>query len=343
MGPPGSPPSGNGGSSSGSGNNGNNGGQVTPPTLRVSGVTLPILQARQGAPVLRSATRVPVILYSPGYEDDRELGSGLVSDLASRGYLVVTIGHTYEASEIEFPNGRVEVSKQGTGPAVMATAITTRIADARFVLDQVEALNRGKNPDAEHRHPPSNLAGALNVTKVGMFGHSLGGATAAETMAADRRFQAGIDLDGSVVTSVTPTSRDQAERLAGAVATRIDDRPFMVMTSHGLGPNGGEATLGGFWSKLTGWRRFLSLASSQHYSYTDEEEFLSQLVAAGKITAANATEYVVPAIGTIDPARAVSAERTYIASFFDLHLRGRNDHLLDKPSSQYPEVQFLGS
>ena len=48
-------------------------------------------------------------------------------------------------------------------------------------------------------------------------------------------------------------------------------------------------------------------------------------------------------IGTIDPARAVAAERAYIGAFFDLHLRHRASSLLDRPSQQYPDIQFIAT
>ena len=76
-----------------------------------------------------------------------------------------------------------------------------RIADTRFVLNELAALNSGASPDARHRPLPAGLAGTLDLTRVGMFGHSLGGATSAEAMAADRRILAGLDLDGSIIVS----------------------------------------------------------------------------------------------------------------------------------------------
>jgi hypothetical protein len=46
-------------------------------------------------------------------------------------------------------------------------------------------------------------------------------------------------------------------------------------------------------------------------------------------------------IGTVDPVRAVAAERTYVTSFFDRWLRHRDDHLLDGPSPRYPDITFV--
>jgi dienelactone hydrolase len=309
------------------------------PRPRLDGVRLPVTRARQGAPADPSARKCPVVLYSPGYANVRELGTGLVSDLASRGYIVVTTDYTYEAAEVEFPGGRVEVSRDPDIPG----ALQTRIADTRFVLDQLKALNSG----ALRRPLPAGLAGALDLTRVGMFGHSLGGATAADAMAADRRILAGIDLDGSIIVSTLPTPGDRAslvkvKRLAGAVAKKVGTRPFMIMTHAGNGPRE-DPSLRGFWANLSGWRRLLTLTDSGHYTYTDDEEFLSQLAAAKIISPNLARQVVIPAIGTIAPARAVSAERAYLAAFFDLHLRHRRSSLLDRPSPRYPDIRFLAA
>lgn len=298
------------------------------------GVRLPLTRARLAAPVASAARRCPVVLYQPGYGDPRELGTGLVSDLASRGYVVVTMDDTYEAAEVEFPGRRVVTPRRGHYEDAV------RIADTRFVLDELAALGSGANPDAGHRRLPAGLATAMDLTAIGMFGHSLGGATAAKAMAADTRIGAGINLDGSLFL-INPSLHMDVRKLAAAVARKIERRPFMIMSSHGFGP-AADPSWSGFWPGLRGWRLFLTLQQSQHYSYTDLEEFLSQLLAAGIIPGRLARRLVTPNIGTIAPARAVAAERAYIGAFFDQHLRGRASQLLDHPSQDFPDIHLLG-
>jgi len=259
--------------------------------------------------------------------------------------VLVTIDHTYEAPEVVFPGDRVvlQVNPQPQGTVVL----TTRIADAQFVLSSLESLAAGGNPDASRRALPPGLARILDLSRVGMFGHSLGGDTAAQVMAADDRVIAGIDLDGSIIPAVPSTPATEGE-LAGEVAAAIGSRPFMIMSSADRGPfpvpgQLGDPTMVGFWARLTGWRLFLTMPNAQHLSYTDYENFLSQLTAAGVISATQASEVVTPYIGTIDSEHAVAAERAYIRAFFDLQLRNLNDRLLDGPSTRYPEVEFLAS
>jgi hypothetical protein len=316
------------------------GGRLAPPggkpsTIPLPGVQLPVTDALDGAPVLSPGT-YPVVLYQPGQGDVRELGTGLVSDLASRGYVVVTMDDTYEAAEVEFPGRRVMTPHPNQAPVD-----SVRTADTRFVLDELASLASGRNPDAEHRPLPSGLSTALDLTNVGMFGHSVGGATAAKAMAADTRVSAGINLDGSMFLA-NPALHQNISKLSAALAMQLGDRAFMIMTHHGHDTHS-DPSLAGFWSNLKGWRLFLTMTGAQHYTYTDLEQFLGQLLSARVLPRQLTRPRVSEVIGTIQPTRAVAAQRAYIAAFFDLQLRGlSNTTLLSGPSPNYPEIQFLG-
>lgn len=67
--------------------------------------------------------------------------------------------------------------------------VTVRVADTRFVIDQLAALHAGRNPDAGHRPLPTGLAGAMDMNRVGMFGVSAGGFTAWQAMDEDHGSQ----------------------------------------------------------------------------------------------------------------------------------------------------------
>jgi pimeloyl-ACP methyl ester carboxylesterase len=213
--------------------------------VSLEGVEFPITHARQGAPVARPPRRYPVVLFSPGYSYDRAMGTTLVEDLASHGYVVITASYTYEAWEVEFPGGRVERGRHDPGNDLTRdphAAITIRPADTRFILDQLAALQAGHNPDAERRPLPGGLRGCLDLTRVGMFGHSLGGATTAQAMAHDNRLIAGVNLDGSFIPDVSPlppTTPEQLDQALLQLADLIGTQPFMIMADGGLGPDDG--------------------------------------------------------------------------------------------------------
>jgi hypothetical protein len=92
-----------------------------------------------------------------------------------------------------------------------------------------------------------------------------------------------------------------------------------------------------FWDKSTGWKRELQFTGATHYSFTDAEPFVAQLPDKLKAELPNLAEVV----GTIDPDRAIAAQRAYVTAFFDLHLKGRHTRLFDGPSKRYPEVKHV--
>jgi hypothetical protein len=54
---------------------------------------------------------------------------------------VVTVDHTYEASEVTFPGGRIEVQTlPESSSRVRKKVIETRVSDVRFVLDGLEEI-----------------------------------------------------------------------------------------------------------------------------------------------------------------------------------------------------------
>ncbi|WP_380284034.1 alpha/beta hydrolase family protein [Kitasatospora purpeofusca] len=281
----------------------------------------PTTHSRQDAPVDRTG-RHPVVLYSPGSRADRSFGTLAAEDLASRGYVVVVLDHTFDAGEVAFPDGRLEVRNK---PAVFAMTdqeiVAYRTADTRFVLDRLTDLAAGTNPDAEHRPLPPGLGAALDLAAVGMAGHSMGGATAVQTLHDDPRVLAGASLDGPVF---------------GTVATDGLDRPLLLFGASDARP-ARDAMWDALWPRLTSWRRQLLLDNSGHGSFADLEVLLS----AARPAMAWPADEVDHLLGTIDPGRAVAAQRAYLAAFFDLHLRHRPTSLFTSPSPAVPEVHLV--
>lgn len=288
-----------------------------------SGVlSVPWTHGHDGASAdLRGGPR-PVLLFSPGSGGDRDTCTTLTEELVSHGYVVVTIDHTHDSAEVEFPDGHVEprTIPPDTLP-INTEAVSVRSADALFVLDQLHAIAAGCNPDVEHRTLPHGLAEVLDLSRVGMFGHSMGGATTAWAMLDDRRIRAGINLDGS---------------LYGPVLAAGLNRPFLFMCSQ-LHDFTDDPTWVQTWSHLRGWHKLLRLADAAHNSYTDLQSLVPEAAAAVGFPPSQ----VELLIGTIDPVRSVLAARTYVRAYFDRFIRGHDDHLLDRPSPAFPEVEFL--
>ncbi|MEU4350153.1 hydrolase [Streptomyces sp. NPDC023838] len=279
-----------------------------------------------------TGTCLPVVLYSPGAGDPRTLGTTLCDELASRGYAVVMIDHTYDAGAVEFPGGRVErtvlldefARARKAGPeqvvAFLKKVADVRVADTRFVLDRLA-------------HLPAGLGRRLDLDAIGMFGQSAGGFAAAQTMHDDRRVKAALNMDGVM----GYTQRDDDPSNPSTVATDGVDRPLLLMGMDG-DTHHTVASWGQTWEHSTGWHRDLTLAGAAHASFTDLQSQVPQIVRGLGLDGSVATK----SVGAIDPVRSVAAQKAYVSAFFDRWLRGGDPAgLLDGASARWPEVRFV--
>ncbi|MER5710487.1 acetylhydrolase [Streptomyces sp. NPDC002122] len=277
----------------------------------------PLTAGHMGAPVRRTGRRLPVVVFSHGAHSHQGDHTVMVQELASHGYAVVTVAHQYD-TYTEFPDGRVAVpSRDRQAPTLPGDFA----ADLRFLLDCVEQLAAGRNPDADHRQLPAGLLGSLDPRRIGAFGWSKGGTATACAMLADERIRAGLSLDAPM--QMNPP-------LTGDL-----HRPFMMMTAQFTRDTDPEAAA--FWSHLRGWRLNIQAKGAVHISYGDNEALFPQVA---KLLGWSGQQ-LQDVIGTLDPDQAVKIQQAYPLAFFDTHLRHRRGHLLDGPSSAFPAVTYL--
>ena len=284
----------------------------------------PVTDAYLGAPVRRPAGGWPVVLYSPSLGGERSETTCLVEELASRGYVVVTIDHIHDSGVVEIPDGQLEtiaVPPPSSGDSPQTTKeIDSRAADVSFVLDQLAVISRGGNPDQAHRPLPRGLDRALDLDRVGMFGHSDGGSTTAHVMHTDARVTVGANLDGTLWTP---------QAIAGS------DRPLLLFGRQVL-DSFEASTWAQFWKQQRGPKLQLNLQGSVHDTFTD----FAALVPQAAPILHEPPSWVVEGIGTINGPRAVTVERAYLNAWFDTYLRRQSSHLLTGPSPSFPEVRF---
>ena len=267
--------------------------------LEVEGVPPGILStvrtsARIGSPPLPGRGGLPLVMLSPGFSYPRSSLTALAQDLASRGFVVAGVDHTYEAAAITFPGGRVTsclVCTMLHDLTVTPERITaSRAEDLSFVLDQLVG------------HAYAGVR--VDPRRVAVAGHSIGGASAAAVMLRDRRFAAGVNLDGTFFPPVNTALR----------------RPFLMVEAQS---HGADATWDTTWAHLAGWRRWLNVAGLTHGSFTDYAVLGDQ---------------VGRPVQTATGVRSAEITRTYVAAFLDRQLRHRRTPLLDGPSIAFPEV-----
>ena len=266
-----------------------------------------------------------MVLYSHGLGGNRAEATALVEDLASHGYIVVTIDHIHDAGIVELPDGHVETGAipeltDDNEVELTTRAIQARVADTRFVLDQLAAINQGDNPDHEHRPLPRGLRDAFDLGRVGMFGHSDGGATTAHAMHTDPRITAGVNLDGTLWTPE---------------ATAVTDRPLLLFGKQDLDPFQAN-TWATFRTNHHGPTLQLQLTGSTHATFEDLAVLLPQAAPFLGLT----PDQITATVGTIHGQRAVAVVRTYVNAYFDRYLRHHDSTLLTGPSARYPEIRF---
>ena len=271
--------------------------------------------ARLGAP--SRGRGYPVLLYSPGAGNTRAFGTVLVADLVSRGYVVVTVDHTYE-TPIEFPGGRLVEAGLPSDPPDLEAAkelfMAAREADLLHVIARLDELS----------HP------VMDLSRLGIFGHSAGGLDAVRVMRAEPRVLAGANFDGffEFGKNQPELGVDRPMLLMGAASHPQQPPLFGATRTHLSDPLWGE-----FWEGSTGWKLDLAVPAGRHYTFTDAQWFLPQLAALDVD--------VSGLIGTVPAKRVVRAHRDYVAALFDLHLKGIPQPLLDGPVPWYPDIEFV--
>jgi len=179
------------------------------------------------------------------------------------------------------------------------------------VLDRATALNQSD--------PAGRFTGRLNLSRVGFWGHSFGGASAAETCHLDKRCTAGLDLDGYLYGDVVQAGLDQPFMTQWS---EPPDRADPDWQQAGEDMRGAQSRLG-----ADGYQ--IMIAGARHFNFTDNSVFYAPFL---KLRGG---------LGPIDGRRFLAISTAYTAAFFDRYLKGQVQPLLAGPSAQYPEVQFL--
>ena len=271
--------------------------------------------AVENAPLAPLADRVPLLVFSTGYGRLPADYTTLLEDLASHGYLIAAIANPYSAPVVVFPEGRaiyrLPAAAIAEDSAEAAQVDAARLAtlwaqDIHFTIDQMERLNAD---------PVGPFAGRLDLARIGVFGHSLGGAASAEVCRTDRRCRAVVDLDGT---------------LYGQVTQQGMPVPFLIVSSEPPSPRAAAEDNRSFAASLVRGAAEISVQGTRHMNFTDLAVAFSPLL---KLTGM---------LGPIDGRRGLAITAVYTRSFFDRFLRDVDSPLLIGPSPAYPEVRLDG-
>jgi len=276
---------------------------------RITGVRDDVLSTtrtnavRDAAPAAGPAgEKLPLVVLSPGFTKPVSTLTSLAEELASRGYVVAGVDHTYESYATTLADGRVAeclACDSDTDPGFGTGVVQIRAADVAFVLDQLTGP-----------HSPWAGSALIDRSRIAMVGPSLGGASALATMVKDSRVRAGIDLDGTTYARIP----------RGGFT-----RPFLFLGTQQHTPGGRDGSWDRDWKLLTGWKGWLVLSGAKHESFTD-------LPLLGPVLG------LEPAATELPANRSAALTRAYVGAFLDEHLRGMPQTRLAKPPD--PEVKL---
>ncbi len=250
--------------------------------------------------------------------------STLAEDLASHGYIVVGFDAPYRTGLVVFPDGRVIARTQENNPenyegqpqaGRLNELLTAWTADIGFVLDRLERLNTSD--------PPGKFAGRLDMTRVGIFGHSFGGAQAAQFCSQESRCKAGIDVDGRPLGSVVQAGLHQPFMFLLADHNSSDPETRQV-----------KADIQAIYDRLPpDGRLMIKVRGAYHFYFCDDGALFKSHIVLGTLR-------MLGILG-IDGRRQLAVTTYCVHSFFDAYLKGTNVSRLNISSPLYPEIQVL--
>ena len=245
----------------------------------------------------------PVVVFTHGYTGTFTNYTFIFEDLASRGYVVASVAHTYETTAVEFPDGQFIKSVLGShfvnalrgDEQTLSFAVSVRLEDLKFVVNEL---------DRQNARADSPFAGTLDLSRLAIAGHSLGGLTAILGIDQEPRFKAAVIIDG-----VLP------DELGSEIQT-----PVLMLIAGNQNWSENRCRLR---SRLRGLQLVVNFPGAEHVTPSD-----AVWLAKGAIKT-----------GNIGPEKTLAAVRDYIAAFLDANFRGQPmNSQLTKPSPDFSEV-----
>jgi pimeloyl-ACP methyl ester carboxylesterase len=312
--------------------------------IELLGVSSVRTHAVADAPISSAKPKYPIIVFSHGNRANSAFHTAQIEDLASHGYVVAAIDHPYDALGVVLSNGEVatfaedkwSVPGSSSGPAIEEPSaaqfyrgrVETRASDAVFVLDKLAQLAAEAG---------SQFGSRLDLERVGIFGHSIGGVAAGRACQVDSRFKACLNLDG--LAAGQPFYPDEAGNGPA--------QPYMLMLKPLPVPS--DAQLAAWKTTREAWTALqrdrvdalltrvasgsykLTARGFNHQSFSDNPLMypsLPESLAAMSLRA-EASGY-----------RQVQLTREYTLAFFDKHVTSNGSTLLDQPSTTHPEMSL---
>ena len=273
----------------------------------------------------------PVLVYNHGGSWTRFTSTFTTEEMASHGYVVVSVGHNGFNKTQFLPDGSSVVPDALPFPEPTGDLLTDAygswdyLDEAHFpewVADALHALDR-----LPHLNADGLLAGTMDLDNIGMYGWSFGGATSIEAAAIDDRVKAAIDHDG---------------QLFGRAPDIGTSRPFMLLHNAEVpeAPMEDPEEAAAFNAAMTELMQVVRDTDSRLKSASTGDWYDITIHGTNHGSFSDLTLMIPGASPDIDPVRAHTVINGLTLAFFDRYLKGVPSPLLEDPTASFPEVTF---
>lgn len=271
--------------------------------------------------------KYPVLIFSHGMTGFRNQNTFQVEELASHGYIVVGIDHPYDAAATVYPDGREILIQMNnlSGFEGLDAHMPLWTEDVSFILDRLEQLNKQDEQNL--------FTGRLDLDRIGMFGHSYGGATAVQMLMKDARIKAAINMDGTLYGDPIPGTGLTKPYLQMNGEKSIDKSVFDNKLDQAIAQSGKtKEDYEEFWEEtvrrrtnaLQGGGYTMTILHTSHMSYTDFHLFSPLLPNPGE-----------------DPRWVHRIINEVSVTFFDQYLKGAPNSDMDQLAEKYPDIELV--
>lgn len=261
----------------------------------------------------------PIILFSHGWNGFAAQNANQALELASHGFVVVGIQHTYGAVVTVFQDGVVAYNNPDALPSNLPDEDyekAARILGDQWAGDIAYTLDFLENQDKDSASP---YYISLDFAKVGVYGHSTGGGAAIQFCATDSRCTSLLGMDPWV----SPTSKTVLDNGLGQSAFFMFSQQWADDTD-----SKNNRLFNSFLQHLDPTNRVIYIQGTSHYDFSDMPLFSP----------------IASFLGLKGPINGKLVNRIvddYLVSFFEMTLKGKPTSLFTTGKSPYPEVVYI--
>lgn len=269
----------------------------------------------------------PILIMSHGDGGNPLIYSYTAEHLASQGYIVVGIFHTYNADMSIFSDGSIVLGQSNATVSNLIGDFSRGFDDqfrqgsqlsSYFAEDAVSALNQLERINSED----PKFKDTFDLTRVGMFGHSFGGSHAFNAINIDHRIQAISDLDGTIFSLNFDKGSIRPFMVISESIDSTEEQLRQELAKQGLSSEQIDLIVQETLSPLTAFN-----ASSRGYFVTTKKFLHNNFTDFGLLANLGFPQDQIST--DIDPKKALDISNTFLTEFFDQELKGMHSYLLD--------------